>query len=618
MVALNQLIKKYYLPLLLSLVLIGYQVVRVTVFASVYGGFEHDGGWMLTISRSLAERGSYTTMVSTIPDPAVLGAINVDDKFDIQAPDGRIWFFTGNGIGPASIIPDALVIKLFGTSFWALKAGPLIFYTLFLILATYIVYRLAGVWAIILFHGYLFCYPHISIFLGYEAMGEVPGMVYILAAYLTFVWALGKIERISPHPASPPGERSSASPLAATEGRLEGGRAEQKPNSPAAVGPFFVAGLMVSLTLNAKLITLWSLSGIVIWAGLLWLRRKVQFRELLALGSGTALLVILWELVHLVVLTWLTNFELYQQNLWQRIKFILDDGSGVGLQIHFGPIFWWDKFFLLREVGHPAYWVTGLIFLGLVTGGLSLLWWWRTDLTKQSLWACMWFGWLANTAWFVSLAKTGWPRHIWFGLVLAMMLLSVIGVQWLWQGGRLFRQASDAGRWNCRRLAFLLPASSGVLLVGLILWGFSQQPHVWGFYLPDEIVPYWREKQLTNKYDASLPWVIIPRAAQTEVVRYIKQLPAEAHVYYPSGHKNAEIPAQTGRLHYPLHRRPLMKPHSQDIALIGPSLISPWLDPVRRADLTRLIRQNCPQPILENEFYMICPLPAEAEVELNF
>jgi hypothetical protein len=155
---------KKILPLVVVLILTAYQLIRVIAFINVYGGIEHDGGWMLSISRSLAEQGTYTTMVLTIVDPTVPGGINVDQKFDIQTPHGRIWFFTGNGIGPASIVPDALVLKIFGPGFWALHLGPLIFYILFLLLAAYILYRLTGLGAVILFHAFLSSYPHLSIF----------------------------------------------------------------------------------------------------------------------------------------------------------------------------------------------------------------------------------------------------------------------------------------------------------------------------------------------------------------------------------------------------------------------------------------------------------------------
>jgi hypothetical protein len=342
------------------------------------------------------------------------------------------------------------------------------------------------------------------------------------------------------------------------------------------------------------------------WAVVLWLRGKLQFKQLITMGVGTASLVILWELVHLIVLTWLTNFELYQKNLWQRIKFILDDGSGVGLQIHTGPEFMWDKFFLLTEVAHFDQWITAFIFGMLFFGGLTLLWLWHNQPEKQSLFAPMWLGWLANTAWFISLAKTGWPRHFWFGLVLAMMLASVIVVTFLKHGSWPIPLTSDEKPTFRQTIPYSLMQVAGRFFLLFVLLGFISQPYVWGFSLPAEIVPYWQQKQINNKYDASLPWVIIPRTMQEEVVNYIKQMPPEANVYFPGGHKNAEIPAQTGRIQYPLKRRYLMTQHPQDIALIGPSLISPWVDPIRREDLLRLVRQECPNPVLENDFYMIC------------
>ncbi|MBN1991153.1 MAG: hypothetical protein JW953_00505 [Anaerolineae bacterium] len=575
--------KNYLYALLVTFSLTAYQLIRIVAFVNVYGGIEHDGGWMLSISRSLADQGDYTTLVSTIADPALPGGINVDQKFDVQAADGRVWFFTGNGIGPASIGPDALVLKLFGTGFWALRLGPLIFYTLFLLLAALILYRLAGWGAIVLFHAFLFFYPHLSIPLSYEAMGEVPGMVYILWAYLAFATVASKPHRQWGH--------------------------------------FLLAGLVIGLAINAKLITLWSVGGILGWAGLLWLAGLAQgrihkicatslhFREVIALGFGAILPVALWELVHLVVLTHLFSFDLYRQNLQGRIQFILDDGSGVGLRIHSGAEFFWDKFFLLAEIAHPQRWVTAIVFVVIFLGGLALLWLWRYQSAKQNLIAPIWLGWLANTAWFVALAKTGWPRHFWFGLVLAVLLLSVItarSIQYGFAGSKQTLKKVEPGlNIGLRRT---LSMAAGSLLLMLLGWGFMSQPHVRGFFLPDEIVAYWQQKQISNKYNASLPWIIIPRATQTEVVNYINHLPPEARIYYPGQHKSAEITPQTGRIHYPLQRRDYVTPHPADIVLISPSIISPWKDPIQRQDLLNLVEQQCPHPAIKNDFYMVCPI----------
>jgi hypothetical protein len=401
------------------------------------------------------------------------------------------------------------------------------------------------------------------------------------------------------------------------------------------------------LAVLAKIITLLSLSGIFIWAGLVWLFSLLKSaksfpptqatsiqeapqsairnpqsavpnpqspipnpQSLIALAVGLILPFALWELVHLIILTRLAGFDMYLRQAQQRITFILDDGSGLGLQIYSGWEFFWDKFFLLAEVTHPQRWVVAIIFAAIFGGGPILLWQWRNQPGKQNLFAPLWLGWLANTIWFVSLAKTGWPRHFWFGLVLAVMLLSVMTVVWLRRGFQS-KDSPSSGLRSIRhfdRAGHRLSLGAGLLLLVLLGWSFASQPHVRGFFLPDEIVPYWREKQINNKYHASLPWIIIPRAAQREVVDYIKQMPPEARIYYPDRHKSAEIPPQTGRLHYPLARRNYTTPNQADIVLIGPSVISPWQDPVRQQELLAVVERECPRPALKNDFYMICPI----------
>jgi hypothetical protein len=206
-------------------------------------------------------------------------------------------------------------------------------------------------------------------------------------------------------------------------------------------------------------------------------------------------------------LTRLFSFNLYRRNAEQRFQFVLDDGSGVGSQIHSGAEFLWDKFFLLAEIAHPQRAITAIIFFVILIGGAGLLWLWRSQPGKQNLLAPMWLSWQLNTLWFVALAKTGWPRHFWFGLVLAMLLLSVIPVALIRLG-----LTTQSGK----KPAVTNPAFSitGLAVLGLILWGFALQPYVWGLTVSDEIVPYWQQKQINNKYDASLPWIIIPRAAQ--------------------------------------------------------------------------------------------------------
>ena len=542
--------------------LVAYQLLRLVAFINIYGGIEHDGGWALGVSRSLAETGAFTSMVSTIEDPTVIGGFTVDQKFEIQAPNGGIWFRISDVAG-TSIVVDALVIKLFGAGFWALVGGPLLFYALLILLASYITYRLAGLGAVLLFHIFIYSYPHLSIFLSYQALREAPAMAVALAAFVAFSAALNR----------PRGQ------------------------------PWWLllAGLLCGLAINAKLLVLLSLSGLFIWAVLLLVvgQPRLRWREVALLGLGAGLAPLTWEVIQLVVLVRVAGFELFLQRTGQRFDFFLDGGSGIRAKTYSGAEFLWDKFFMLEQVGHPQPWVTALLFAALLGGGLFLVWQWRGQVLRQSLLACLWLGWLANTAWFVSLAKTGWARHYWFGLVLAVVLLSVIPVSLLKMGWPRPARGSP----------YRLAPGLGLVLLLLLGWSFASQPHVWGFFIPEEIVPYWLEKQLSNKYQANLPWIILPRQAQAEVVNYINSMPPEANVYYPFAHKAAEIPPLTGRVNYPLQRRyhPASRPHPADILLVAPSIVSPWVhDPVMRQDLLAQVKQFCPEPELSNDYYIIC------------
>jgi len=105
--------------LLLIIILIIYQMVRLVAFVNIYGGIETDGGWFLATARSLAETGTYTSMVSTMPNPAVSAGIDINGEFfQMQAPDGRVYFFVEGTVGPTQVFLDALIIKLFGSGFW--------------------------------------------------------------------------------------------------------------------------------------------------------------------------------------------------------------------------------------------------------------------------------------------------------------------------------------------------------------------------------------------------------------------------------------------------------------------------------------------------------------------
>ncbi|MCP4371887.1 MAG: hypothetical protein GY797_27785, partial [Deltaproteobacteria bacterium] len=100
-----------------------YHLIRLITFVNVYGGLEHDSGWSLGTSRLLAETGSYASIVSSVVDPTPGGNLNVHNRYKVQDEAGRI-YFAPDSIGPGAIIPNAIIIKLFGPGFWQYRAGP--------------------------------------------------------------------------------------------------------------------------------------------------------------------------------------------------------------------------------------------------------------------------------------------------------------------------------------------------------------------------------------------------------------------------------------------------------------------------------------------------------------
>ncbi|NJN99313.1 MAG: hypothetical protein HC875_37065 [Anaerolineales bacterium] len=241
--------------------------------------------------------------------------------------------------------------------------------------------------------------------------------------------------------------------------------------------------------------------------------KKSSFRRAGLVGLGLIVPLTLWELAQLVILTRLTSFALYLRHAQQRWFGFLDEGSGLRDQSYSGSEFVWRKLLLLNEIALPQFGLTALLVGGLLIGGGIFLWLNRDD-QKRALFGPIWLGWLANTVWFVGLGKTGWMRHYWFGLMLAVLLLCalplvLISLGWLKTNPPDYRSLGPAAR----RAAGVV----GIVWLVLAGWGFVRQPHVGGVFLPAEIVPYWQERQANYFLPGrrGCPGDLIPRADQT-------------------------------------------------------------------------------------------------------
>jgi len=553
------------------LLLVAYQVIRLIVFANVYGGVQTDSGQYSAMARSLAERGTYTTMDSTIVDPTVkVGHYGTAGRIDVQDEEGRIWFWTVTGVGPGSIVPNAVILKIFGVSFWTLKIMTFLFVAMFLLLASFFLYYVGGIVSVLLFNVFLIFYPHLLIPLGIEPYGEIATIVYILLAYLLFI----KARQTSSHKTI----------------------------------YFFLCGVVCGLTLVTRLIGLFSLLSIfTLWFSLyVWQRyrpdsypgKQLVFKHILVMGAGLIILPVLWELYKFVALINAADFESYKLFTMARLNFIQNDSTTNGINITGASVgeLLLAKLLIVSQISNPNSILSAIMFIVIAVSGPWLIYYHREKTARQNIILLFWLGWLIHTVWFIVLCNRTTVRHDWYALIFGIILFC-----WL------FSYAWQRAKNNPQLKTFSV---AGLVTLILLVNLFSQRYAV-GFFIPDRVVEVWRLNHLATdtligKYEQHMPWILIPRAQQQEAIDFINQLPATSHVYHVGSLHVSELPVLVGRIFYPLQRRPLMPHSDQDVVILN-NAFNPWRRPQELVEsIKQEIKRQCPQVLLENDYYIIC------------
>jgi hypothetical protein len=414
--------------------------------------------------------------------------------------------------------------------------------------------------SVVIFHLYLFFFPQLYIFLGYEVFGEMPSMVYILASFVLFVKAAQVEER---------------------PGRW-----------------YFASGLLAGLAINSRLGSVIVFGGLAALWLLLYRQKKATWRDAWLVIAGELVVAALWQLTIFIGLLQVTDLAAYFNHVWGRFEFFYRSVKGI-TPVAEGLELFLLKALILSELSHSNLWVS--LVLALVTGGGGLLlirhfrWWPR----RRNLLILIWLGWLIYTIWFLSSPKNAWVRYYWYGLVWMAMLLAL-----------MFGVLLDRFRARSRPITL-----AGCLGVGaLLLFSFSSQPQAISFFIKPELIELWRQRQLASR-DTYLPWIIVVRAEQEQVAAFIDQLPPDTRIYYPEGHKTAEMSFLTNRIFYTLPRRERMGPRPTDMLIIGPAVISPWKkEQQQRRDILATTYRECPAIVLETANYIIC---AVGSVEQN-
>ncbi len=535
---------------LVILALILLQFSRILLFVNHFGGLIQDSGWSLGIARSLAERGTYTTMVATFADPTVRAGLNLTGDFHIQDAEGRVYFRSDR---PALIIPQALIFKIFGFNFWTYRAGSLLFLLLFLGVTSILLWQSFGLLSSVIFHLFLYLYPHLLIYLSFQTLGEMAALAYIMLAFILFVVAAQK----------------------------------QKQQT----WWFFASGLAVGLALYSKLIAALALSSLA-WLGLLLLfKKEATRREAFVFFGGCLLFPMFWEIVQLLFISWLMDFKTYLGHINHRYNFFQNYGRGIDDAQSPPSTFMVDKLNIISEISQPHTDLALLTMFFILLGGTYLIWYWREQKFQRNVLFLLWFGWLTHYLWFIFRSTGGVTRYNWISLMLGAIILAVILAYVLVQ---------------LTRKPGLVKGLLGLLFMLLLASNFWAQRLAFSPLISANLIESWRQKHIYAKY-IQMPSMIIPNQAQAEVVAYIDSLATEKRVFYALGYHNGEIATQTGRVFYPLERRVNMPSLSGDVIIINPGIISSWRKPpdLETAILAE-VESRCPKMLFRNDYYILC------------
>lgn len=173
---------KKYIPYIFIGIFSLIFISRFVMFVATQDvGIEHDSGWYLSVARNLAEKGIYASSINTIENSNKKGPFpSIHGRFSVQDEKGYSYFPAGVTVGPGFIIPEALILKIFGSGWIQFRIWPLFCFSLLIILLFAFVYRFGGIVAFVFFGIWMWFYPQIWINQSFEAFSEQIALLYLL------------------------------------------------------------------------------------------------------------------------------------------------------------------------------------------------------------------------------------------------------------------------------------------------------------------------------------------------------------------------------------------------------------------------------------------------------
>ena len=184
---------------------------------------------------------------------------------------------------------------------------------------------------------------------------------------------------------------------------------------------------------------------------------------------------------------------------------------------------------------------------------------------------------LGYCSWFVFLNTTGWFRHLWPGVFILLIILSVVISQVKYSG------------------LFLI----GLFIPGLLLTG-NYKELTWNI---NTIINRYGEDFNVN-WVRQLPMPIIPQTEQSEFIDIINSLPKNENLYFERGFFVGELLSQTDRKMWPLAK----DNHFPKYLVIGSAQQGHYAL-IPKDDIDNVKKELCPRVLMDSTYYSLCIIP---------
>ncbi|MEK7573393.1 MAG: hypothetical protein AAB531_03105 [Patescibacteria group bacterium] len=534
-------------------------LIRVIFFAADLGGLEHDSGWYLGVARNLAQRGIYASYTNTITEESPGAHPSLHGRFSVQDKNGFSYFPAGVTVGPGYVVPEAILLKIFGYGWWQYRLWPLIGYALLLVTLFYITSRIGNLYALGVLSLWIWAVPQATVGYAFEAYSEHIALLYLLISFLLCTWFITSTKNHRKY--------------------------------------LFLAGVFFSfsfLTKNLSFLSFPSFIAIAVFD--IWKNRKkilpISFSWSL-FAVGIILPIAIYEGYRYLNLTSQFGIEGWQAiNDDLRITF-QSGGSGIS-NIDFSKL---DLMFVQKKIN--VWMNVGIsqpIFVWVFILFSPLLLYRHLSSRMKILFAMIYISVLSVFFWYIFVSPAGWARHAWTGIFQGMIIASI-------SIGYLFSEILKNKKKYIYFL-FLLIAST-FLLVRYESVNLSP-------FLTQKTIDQWRGVRFITGLEGFPSTPTLSLSDQKGLVDFFEHnIKKNDRIYYLGWFLNAEVSPFVDKVFYTLNRYFAINQRNPEggisYAILGPYQQGPWsFEPPEY--VPNKVSELCNKVVYANSSYLLCTL----------